>query len=98
MVCLVQLTRLQEALDYDEERAELRELYKELANQMNAINAVCPVKREVDVYFGSLVLQFNYRDFRMLDRLNRGTNACFHQLACQPIYHADFTNGWVINE
>ena len=56
MVGLVQLTRLKEALDYDEERAELRELYKELANQMNAINAVCSVKREIDVYFGGLVL------------------------------------------
>ena len=70
MVRLVQLTALQEAFEDEEQRPQLRILFQKLFDQLDAVDSILPVKTDVDIDRGQLVLQFDDGDLRMLNRLD----------------------------
>ena len=80
VVGLVELARLEEALEDEEHGPELWVLFEQLLDQFDAIDAILAVEANVDIYGRLFVLQLDDWHFSVLDGLDRSANVRSDQL------------------
>lgn len=75
MVSLIQLPALEESLEHHDERPQLRILLLQVLDQFHTVDAVRPVKRDVQVNSRALVHYLDQRHTCVLQRLNTAADA-----------------------
>ena len=70
MVRLVELARLEEALEDEEHGPQFGELFEQLLDKLDTVDAVFAIKANIDVDRGQLVFQLDDWHLCMLDRFD----------------------------
>ena len=70
MVCLIELSRFQKRLEYQNQWPELGVLFLQKFDEFYAVYAIRAVEGDVDVDISTLFLELNQRNFGVLQRFD----------------------------
>ena len=98
MVRLVELARLEEALEDEEHGPQLRVLLQQLLDELDTVDAILTVEADVDVDGSLFVPELDDGHFSVLNWLNRRANIRSHQLRGDSIDHGQLPDRGIVDQ
>ena len=98
VIGFVEFPALEESLENEDHWLEFRVLFNKELDQFDAVNAVRPVERDVNVYFGVLFLQFYQRHLREFQRLDACNFNLLDESVAQFVEHRQLLGFRVVDK